>query len=152
MYSMIFQLFKYPIVSTILTTTGHLFAKTVIVTSIVPYSSFNRSCCCCTSKAVIITKRTDSSFAFNNRTLQAFFLFHEQPNKKITMFILVLSICKLRNYFYRCCWYSICNLYHATSEKFTELQRNIFKNVMNSIFKSILKGGQFWPLGHEALH
>lgn len=148
---MIFQLFKYPIVSTILTTTRHLFAKTVIVTSIVPYSSFNRSCCCCTSKAVI-TKRTDSSFAFNNRTLQAFFLFHEQPNKKITMFILVLSICKLRNYFYRCCWYSICNLYHATSEKFTELQRNIFKNVMNSIFKSILKGGQFWPLGHEALH
>jgi len=60
------------------------------------------------------------------------------------MFILVLSIHKLKEIIFigvADTAFAICTM--QPQKKFTELQRNIFKNAMNSLFKSILKGGQF---------
>jgi len=81
MHSMIFQLFNtLSIVSTILTT-KHLFVKTVVVTIIVLYFSFNHSCCYCMSKAAKIGERTDFSSAFNSGTSQNSYFIRDQTEK-----------------------------------------------------------------------
>lgn len=153
MYNVIFQTVNtLPIVSTFLTTTQYLFVRTVGVTSIVPYASFHHSCCYCMIKAVIIIKKNRFLFCFQQRNFADFVISSKTKYKNKQVYsccrhtqikeIIFIGVADTA--------FTICTM--QLQNKFTELQHNIFENVMNSIFKSILKGGQFWPLGHKALH
>lgn len=142
---MIFQLFNSkPIFSATLTTTKYLFVKTVFVRIIFAHSSFSYSCHYCMNRAVTVIKKYRFLFCFQQQNFAGFF-FHSFETKyknkygdshfKHTQFKEIFFIVAAVTTF------AICTM--QLDNKFRELQRYALKNVMNSIFKSILKGGQF---------